>query len=382
MQAVRERTEVPPVRMLSRSSSLLPLALVWLAGCANAPPPANCVVLEQHVAMPAEVVAAIVSGALRRELPFCDPVRAAGGVLAQAVGSGHWRVGYCRRGGEWHAIASHRLVVACSETGDLHTQATALSPEETSARPSDPEFRLEVHATANGCTLRGSLPALLAPSVSRAMALAQDPCTAVPGLDEPMLAAFALHRLLAMAQLADHDGDVVLAHSLRQRGARLSGATAALHAALASHALRTGDAQQAADHGWHALLATRDVQLRSTLSQHLTGLAAVGVDALAWRTAARTQLQAGHAESSAALLHTAQRLLAEPTLDYRLLSQAHRLQHDDHAAHANALLAREHAGLHLDLVTFAAELWSLPAAVRPAMTLRTPTAATAAAPAR
>lgn len=341
------------------------VAVAWcvllLAGCASAPPSdLPTVAIERTVALPPSVLAAITGGALRSGLPFADPVPGARGVLVVALPGDHWRLAFGRRGDAWLPLASHRLALLPGDDPevDVRTIAEPLPAEARTERAAATGgFALAVAPAATGAVLRGTVPAPLAPAIARAIALALDPGVALPGLEEPNLAAWAEHRLLANARASEQRGERSQAHAERQAAARLRSDNTALQARLAQDAERRGEREQAAEHGWQALLATRDPRQRSVLCRQLAVLARQGADPVAWRTAARERLRDADPEQAAALLHTARRLHDEPALDYRLQSQLHRLRDDECAARATALLAREHAGVAIDVPTFVAELW-------------------------
>ncbi len=343
---------------------LLPAAAAFvLAGCVGGPR-VELATVARDVALPAPVAAAVIAGALRLELPFADPVPVAAGVPVQHLAPGHWRVAFTRRGRGPAPLASHRLAllpgrdparavrIVCEPIDDA---------QRTDRWPLDRAWALDVRGDASRASVTGSVPRELAPAVERALLLALEPETPMPGLEEPNLAAWAQHRLLAAAAAADRHGDTTRAHAQRQAAARLGAGAAAdagVQAALAADAERRGHWSRALDHDWQALLASDDPRERHAVAARLAAVAARGEHAEAWRAAARDGLHGADPARGRALLHTARRLADEPSADYRLQSQLHRLADADEAAQASALLAREHAGLDVAAVAFAAELWS------------------------
>lgn len=348
--------------MRSRRSHLALVPLL-LAACASAPAGPCGQRVERDLALPPAVVAAIAGGALRAALPFGDPVPHARGVLVQRLGDDHWRLAFACRDGDWRPLASHRLALApaADRTHGVQIVEEVLAAGTRTDRGAGPAVvQLDVHAHGAGARLTATLSADLAATLDRAIALALDPEANLPGLEEPNLATWAEHRLLALAVAAEAAGDPSLAHAQRQAAARLLGGNAALQERLADDAERRGEFALANDLGWQALLTTGDAHQRASVARRLAALAARGEDPVAWRAAARERLADVDLERAAAMLHTARRLHDEPALDYRLQSRLHKLRQDGDAAEANALLAREHSGLVTELPAFVAELW-LPA---------------------
>ena len=355
--------------------------LLLLAACASAPPAPRGPTVERDLALPPAVVAAIAGGALRAALPFGDPVPHARGVMVQRLGDDHWRLAFACRDGDWLPLASHRLALApaADRTHGVQIVEEVLAAHTRTDRGAGPVVvQLDVHAHGAGARLTATLSADLAATLDRAIALALDPGANLPGLEEPNLATWAEHRLLALAVAAEAAGDSSLAHAQRQAAARLLGGNAALQERLAEDAERHGEFALATDLGWQALLTAGDAHQRASVARRLAALAARGEDPAAWRAAARERLADVDLERAAAMLHTARRLHDEPALDYRLQSRLHKLRQDGDAAEANALLAREHSGLVTDLPAFVAELWlpALPGAAtvshRPAAAARAP----------
>jgi hypothetical protein len=332
-----------------------------LAACASLPPGAELAPFVREVELPPAVAAAVVGGALRRAMPFADPSPAVRGVLVSAPAADEWQVAFTRVGDVWLPLGTHRLAlrIANDEAASLEVAREALAHAASTARAAwAGGFRLHVQATPHGTRIAGEMPAAMVRRLDDALALAHDPAAARPGLDEPNLAAWAAHRLLAAAHAADVAGDRDRAHARRQAASRLGCGNYALHARLAADAERRGEARLAVQHGWQAVLACDDLVRRGELARQLDRIRQRGTDPVAWRTAARQRMHESDAELAAHLLHTARRLQHEPTADYRLLSRTHRLRDDDDAAHATALLAREHAGSAIDVKSLVAELWS------------------------
>jgi hypothetical protein len=362
---------------------LLPLPLlsvgIALAACATARRPVTSTVARE-LPLPPAVAAAVLGGALRIELPFADPVPAAAGVALQRLGEHQYRIAFTRRDNGWAPRATHRLalVPATDPAAGVDVVCTALPPAQCTDRwPAVAGFVLDVRGAGSGCTVTGHAPGELVPAIERALLLAVDPATPTPGLEERNLATWAQHRLLAAAGGAERAGDDVTAFARRQAALRLGAVPDAVHGALAADAERRGQWTRALDHDWQALLGAGDPRRRHAAAARVVGHARRGDDAFAWRAAARAQLHGVDPERGAALLHTARRLHVEPAFDYRLQSQLHHLADALDAARASALLAREHAGLDVDAVVYAGELWSHGPQPVPATTRTLP-----AAPAR
>lgn len=339
--------------------------------------------LERTVDLPPLAAAAIVGGAVRNQLPFVDPVQSAAGVLVQLRAGQAPRLLLVHRGQKLALVASHRVRLCPGRQPtdapfcDLHELA---ADERTRAANGPAAVAIEFHATANGTRLVGQLPRPLVDAVDQALALAADPTLALPGLGEPNLAVWAQHRLhLAMAAAERaHDDDA--SRALRQRAARLRTASASLHRALGTDALRSGDAKAAQDEFWCALLASDDPLQRSRSAAQLRTVMACAEDPDSWRQRARS-LRGADPATAAGLVHLAARLAPRPATDYRLRSQIQRDRDDPHAAMASVLLAREHAGLDIGIAAFAAELWQRPHELA-AASLMPPSGPLPAAPAR
>lgn len=337
---------MPVLTVLRRTAFV---ALASLAGCA-ASPHAPRGAYERHLALPADVAAAIAAGAVRLRLPFADPVPQAAGAPASVVGDSFVVVYECGRDGTWIPRATHRLTLR----GTDHA-AAVVHAERLGGNLCLPGFgslataRLEVRvrADADGALVCADLPPCLAADVAgaldRAFALAADPDAACTGLAEPNLAAFVGGRARTEARQRLLLGDPAGAEAQLQRAARLSGPTARQQHQLGTFAAQAGDVLLAQHRLGDALLLARDPALRAHLAAQIVDLA----DPTAGR-AARADLAPGAATTAeralaATRLHTERRRRCDPVADYRTASQLHRQQHDEMAALACALLAREHA---------------------------------------
>ena len=358
--------------MVAAHTSTWSLAVVVLTACATRPPLPTTIGWSQtgDCLAPPAVVAAVAGGALRLALHDSDPVPAAPGVVVQPLPDGGFRLAFARLGEHWLGLGSHRVTVALAAdpTRPVVASLRSRSDEgEGEGAKAASVFAIDIEPTPLGARLVGTVPATAAPALAAALALLADPGAALPGLQEPNLAAWASHRLQLAARGADRTGNAPTAHSLRSTASRLAPLCGEVHAMLALDAQCRGDVDAAEDHGWQAMLSTTNVQQRAALAAQLHELQERRDDARAWRRAARDHREDLDPRTAPALLHTARRLQPMPSLDYRLQSELHSRDFADELASATALLAREHAGIVTDLPTFLAEVTAGAAAPTPAI---------------
>ncbi len=244
--------------MVRRSRTAVAACVALLAACAGTPRADRheTVAWERSDALPPDVAAAIVGGALRSHLPFADPLPQAPGVLASPQGAHHWRLQWHAQGRGVRAAGSHRLGIV---RGADRTTSCVVHPSRSpdTASLGGATFTIDVVAAATGCHLRGELPTTWTAAIDRALALAHDPRLALPGLREPNLAQWAHHRLLEDAEACAQRGDEVGARTCVLAAARLPHALTR-HDDLTAQAFAAGDLERAHDHAWRAVLAAAD----------------------------------------------------------------------------------------------------------------------------
>lgn len=240
-----------------------PCCAALLAACAGpghaarAPTPADVVVVERTVDLPPTLAAAIVGGALRRQLPFADPMPAAAGALATPVGAGQWRLAWQQRGHDLVAVGSHRLRVVSAPGDRLAAVGDRL---DTAPGIGLAHYWLDIRRDRHGSRLVGTLRAGWVPAIDHALQLAADPTLPLPGLAEPNLAQLARHRLLADARASERRGEAATAARQRSAAAGLAGADASAYDDLAAIASAYGQHERANDQAWRAVLAADPLQ--------------------------------------------------------------------------------------------------------------------------
>lgn len=327
-----------PVRRGPRPAVLF-AALAMTAGCAGLPCPPT---YERRLDLPADVAAAVAAGAVRHLLPFADPVPQAAGAPARHRGGGSFAIVYERRGdGDWVPNASHRLRIDGGERATVRIEPAPTNPRMPGwGSASTERLQVEIDGDALGCAVRArgtsACAAELAQALDRAFALAVDPGAECVGLAEPNLAAWTCDRSLASARRLLGAGEPARAEEQLLRAARLRGLGSPQQHELGELAAQSGDLPEARARLGAALLLSDDPTARAHLAARLLALDAP--------RAGPTSRPGTPAELAVAAvrLHTARREHSEPALDYHLQSQLHRQDHDDLAAVACALLAREH----------------------------------------
>ncbi len=318
-----------------------------LGGCAHVPPPAPAWAFEASTALPADVAAAVIAGAVRGALQFADPEPCRVGAPLSQEAEGDYLIAAHRDGdGNWRMKGTHRLRLSTAER-DLQL----VVHRETMRVPAPPEtgdgLRFWIAREPSGTLVLGRIPDELRmrvqPAVARALAYAERPLAAPAAIVDPNLAMLVARALLCQALVAkDHERHP--AGVLLRRCAALGMDHPLLHAALADLAWRHGDLEQAREHRWQAMLASGDPVQRRSRARALETLGRSPRDvASALRRAAQDALAVGDGAAAADLLHSARRSDPEQPRDYRLQRKARERDNDPLSALALTLLAREHA---------------------------------------
>lgn len=293
--------------------------------------------------LPVDATAAIVAGAARAATGG-NAASDLQGAPVLAAGKA-WRIVYVPgRDGELEPCASHRLrLVAGAADRAPEVRARSVGPVEL-APVAHGEAAIELTVRSDGAMtlVQGRVLPRLRRPLADALALAENPEAALPGLAEPNLAALVTAVLLQRGAAAEADDDHERAFALRRRAADLGQATASVLLQLGDHEAARGDDTGARQHYLQAIGRTDDPVLRGTLGTRLGELAQGDHLARDWRLRARSCLGDDDLARAALLLHRARRDGDEPGADYRLLGELHRRRTEPMAAFASDLLAREH----------------------------------------
>lgn len=297
-----------------------------------------------RLALPVDTTAAIVAGAARAATGG-NAASDLQGAPALAAG-GAWRIVYVPgRDGGLEPFASHRLRLVVAPAGRApvvcmrSVGATAWVPNANG----EPVIDLTIDVDGAMTLVQGRVAPRLRRPLADAMALAEAPEAALPGLAEPNLAVLVTAALVHSAATATADGDRERAFVLHRRAVDLGQASASVLLQLADHEAARGDDTGARDHYLQAIGRTDDPMLRATLGSRLADLARGDRLARDFRQQARNSLGDDDLAKAALLLHRARRSSDEPASDYRLLGELHRRRTEPMAAFASELLAREHA---------------------------------------
>lgn len=293
--------------------------------------------------LPVDATAAIVAGAARAATGG-NAASDLQGAPALAAGKA-WRIVYVPgRDGGLEPCASHRLrLVAGAAAGAPEVCARSVGPVAL-APVAHGEAAIELTVRGDGAMtlVQGHVLPRLRRPLADALALAENPEAALPGLAEANLSALVTAVLLQRSAAAEAGGDHERAFALRRRAADLCQADATVLLQLGDHEAARGDDRGAREHYLQAIGRTDDPVLRGTLGARLGEIGHDDHPARDWRRRARSCLGDDDLARAALLLHRARRDGDEPVADYRLLGELHRRRTEPMAAFASELLAREH----------------------------------------
>lgn len=327
-------------------------------GCATRPPPTGTAQTPSNdqgpwsyrcaSELPADLCAAIVAGAVRVALPFCDAEPRYAGALATATG-GAFEIAVGRDAHAYRMLGDTRLHVAAARCDGRPLPTVRCEPMRSAGGKAAADVRLRLLVCADGAgsliqgTFAHELRGRVQPQLERALRAAAAPTNAPGNIEDPALARLIAHRLLACTAQAAASGMLDQATPWLLNALTLGADTPQTHLWLAELAHRRGRADEARQHRWQAMLGSADARQRAELARTLGALPAQDDPGEALLRAARAALAQGRQAAAADLLHSARRVGAAPARDYRLQQRLSRLRGDNLAALANALLAREHA---------------------------------------
>ena len=296
-----------------------------------------------RLALPVDATAAIVAGAARAATGgnAASDLQGAPALAAGKV----WRIVYVPdRDGELEPCASHRLRVIAGPAGSSpEVSARSLGAVELAPTASGPAaIELTIRSDGAMTLVQGHVLPRLRRPLADALALAENPEAALPGLAEPNLAALVTAALVHGGDAAAAAGDSERAFALRRRAADLGHASATVLLQVGDHEAARGDDAGAREHYLQAIGRTDDPRLRGALGARLGELEQGNHLARDWRRRARSCLGDDDLAKAALLIHRARRDGDEPGSDYRLLGELHRRRTEPMAAFASELLAREH----------------------------------------
>ncbi len=300
-------------------------------------------------ALPAEVVATLVSAAIGQQLGYAapsgrdDPRGYAAPVRVTPDGYAvTFEQGPGRR---WLPRADQLLTLRGGALrGGVQVDRRPLPEDAPAARFGlRRQGTLEVLVTrrGEGCCLQQNSSRAHAPTaravIERTLQLLASPNRGGPGADEPNFLMWRLGDLLTRAAQCERDD---VRSALLRAALRIPGAPSALYEQLAEHLIASGDEARAVAYLQRAARTNRDPMRRAALGRMAHALRSrIPGNA---RGDALTELGAGDLGGCELLLHSARRDAPQPALDYRLLGALHRARGEEAQALAAELLAREY----------------------------------------